>query len=113
MKIEGSLTDEIILKELAGRFARLRIRNEMTQAQLAEEAGVSMSTIQRLESGEVSIQLIALIRIMRALKLLESFDQVIDDQELSPIEQMDRKGKTRKRVRHQKKQSSTEWKWGE
>jgi DNA-binding XRE family transcriptional regulator len=51
MKISAQLTDEAVLHELGGRLAGLRIEHNLTQAALAEQAGVSKRTIERLESG--------------------------------------------------------------
>ncbi len=40
MKIERLLTDETILAELGSRLVQRRLEFELTQADLAEEAGV-------------------------------------------------------------------------
>ncbi len=47
MKIQSSLPDVAILHEIGGRLARRRIDAELTQAQLAEAAGVSKRTVER------------------------------------------------------------------
>ena len=49
MKIEPQLTDEAVLQELGGRLTQSRIGHNLTQAALAEQAGVSKRTIERLE----------------------------------------------------------------
>ena len=41
MKISAQLTDEAVLQQLGGRLAELRIEHNLTQAALAELAGVS------------------------------------------------------------------------
>ena len=51
MKIEGLLTDEAILAELAGRFVQRRLELQLTQEMLAEQAGVSKRTVERVEAG--------------------------------------------------------------
>jgi DNA-binding XRE family transcriptional regulator len=51
MKISSQLSDESLLKELGGRLAAARIVRNLTQAALAEQAGVSKRTVERLESG--------------------------------------------------------------
>jgi len=55
MKIAAQLTAESILEELGGRLASVRLGRNLTQAALAEEAGVSKRTVERLESGAVAI----------------------------------------------------------
>ena len=60
MKITKQATDAAVLTELGGRLTRLRLERNLTQAQLAEQAGVSKRTVQRLESGDVSPRLLDL-----------------------------------------------------
>ena len=40
MKIDGMLTDEAVLAELGSRIAQRRLELQLTQAMLAEQAGV-------------------------------------------------------------------------
>jgi DNA-binding XRE family transcriptional regulator len=51
MKITPQFTDEGILRELGARLAGVRLGHNLTQAALAEQAGVSKRTVERLESG--------------------------------------------------------------
>ena len=53
MKITKQATDEVILGELGGRLAKIRLDRNLTQAQLATQAGVSKRTVERLEAGAV------------------------------------------------------------
>lgn len=48
MKITAHLTDESVLGELGARLASARLRRNLTQAALAEQAGVSKRTVERL-----------------------------------------------------------------
>ena len=48
MKITKQATDEAVLSELGGRLAQVRLERNLTQAQLAEQAGVSKRTVERL-----------------------------------------------------------------
>ena len=50
----------------------------LTQAQVAARAGVSPNTLRRLESAEGGITLENLLRILRALGLLESLPRALD-----------------------------------
>lgn len=52
MKIAGQHPDEAILKELGGRLAGVRLGRNLTQAALAEQAGVSKRTVERMEAGD-------------------------------------------------------------
>jgi len=91
------LTDQAVLAELGGRLARHRLRRNLTQAELAHEAGVSLSTVSRLEAGE-STQLTNLIRVVRALGLLGNFDVFVPPPAPSPIELLEMQGRQRRRA---------------
>ncbi|HEY1716698.1 MAG TPA: helix-turn-helix transcriptional regulator, partial [Verrucomicrobiae bacterium] len=54
MKLTKQATDETVLAELGGRLTRIRLERNLTQLQLAKEAGVSKNTVQRLEAGAVA-----------------------------------------------------------
>ena len=51
------MSDETLLKELGQRIARLRLERNLSQAQLAEQAGISKRTLERLEAGAAATQL--------------------------------------------------------
>ena len=115
MKISRQLTDQAILRELGGRLAGARIERNLTQAVLAEQAGVAKRTLERLESGEVATQLSGFLRICRILGLLERFETLIPANVPGPIAQMKSQGKRRQRARGSKGNSeySKKWTWGD
>ncbi|NTW51977.1 MAG: helix-turn-helix domain-containing protein, partial [Chlorobiaceae bacterium] len=61
MKIEGLLTEEAILAELGRRFAQRRLELQLSQEMLAEQAGVSKRTVERVEAG-ATMQMSTMIR---------------------------------------------------
>lgn len=101
-----------ILEELGERLLRHRLNQNLTQKELADEAGVGLNTVYRLERGQ-STQLSNLIRILRALKLISNLDALVPETTFSPIEQAKLKKEERKRASHRRKKntSSTSWKW--
>ena len=115
MKITKQATDVAVLAELGGRLTRVRLEKNLTQAQLAEQAGVSKRTVQRLESGDVSPQLSGFIRVCRVLDLIERFDLLVPEPVASPVEQLKLGGKRRKRASAPKDQkpSTEKWQWGD
>lgn len=108
------LTDESVLKELGERLARRRLDVRLTQAGLAMQAGVSKRTVERLEAGG-SIQVVTLIRILRALDLLGGLDEWIPKAGPRPMDLLKMRGKVRQRVRESRKPVNTpeKWTWGE
>jgi len=114
MKIAKQATDGAVLSELGGRLAQVRLERNLTQAQLAEQAGVSKRTVERLESGSVATQLSGFIRVCRVLDLVEHFDLLVPEPVPSPIEQLKLRGRKRQRAsaRRKAKSSSKKWQWG-
>jgi transcriptional regulator with XRE-family HTH domain len=53
----------------------------LTQVQLADRAGVSPNTLRRLERGDGGITLENVLRILRALGVLESVPRALDPYE--------------------------------
>jgi transcriptional regulator with XRE-family HTH domain len=97
MHIKSELTDAAIAQILGGRIERYRIEAGLTQAELAEQAGIGKRTLERVEGGK-GAELVTLIRILRALKALEGFDRLLPELPPSPIEQLKLRGKQRQRV---------------
>ena len=115
MKITKQATDEAILSELGGRLGQVRLERNLTQAQLAEQAGVSKRTVERLESGSVATQLSGFIRVCRVLDVIERFDVLVPEPVPSPVEQLKLRGRKRQRASAGRvaKVSSKKWQWGD
>lgn len=115
MKISGQQSDDTILEEIGRRLAALRIALNLTQAQLAEKAGVSKRTVERLETGTSATQLTAFVRICRALDVIDSLNTVLPEAEPEPMVLLRRKGRPRQRVRSSQSSSAEQkpWSWGE
>jgi transcriptional regulator with XRE-family HTH domain len=111
MKIEPLLTDASILAELGERLASLRIQRNLTQAELADQAGVSKRTVERLEAGAVASQLSSFIRVCRVLGLVESLDQCIPSPSESPMTLLKLAGKKRKRASGKRLAPAKPGKW--
>ena len=118
VKITKQATDEAVLKELGGRLARVRLDRNLTQAELAEQAGVSKRTISRIESGSVATQLSSLVRVCRVLDIVERFDLIVTEPVPSPVEQLKLHGRKRQRAStasavQNTKASAKKWRWGD
>ncbi len=114
MDISKLLTDDAILTEIGKRIARYRIDSQVTQADLAEQAGVSKRTIERLEAG-ASVQFSTIIRILRVLDLTRGLDLMIPEPLSRPMELLKQKGKVRQRVSSSRRPNKDpkKWSWGD
>jgi len=92
--------DGHLLAELGGRLARIRLDKDLTQGEVAREAGVGVRTLQRLESGEAATQLSAFLRVCRVLGLTERLDLFIPVAAAtpSPMDQLKLEGRRRRRA---------------
>lgn len=116
MLITSQLSDEAILGEVGSRFAAARLARNLTQAALAEEAGVSKRTVERLESGEVAARLSGFVRVCRALGIVGRLDTLIPSPAASPIAQLKLSGRGRKRASGRRGRPATTpgtWTWGD
>jgi len=66
------------LRELADDVAVWRRLRGLTQAQLADRAGVSRDTVTRLERGDSGVSTENLMRILRGLGILSSLSAALD-----------------------------------
>ena len=99
--------------EIGSRLARLRLSRNVTQSMLAEDAGVGVRTLRRLEAGEPST-LDTFLRIALALDLGDAILGAIPTGEIRPIERVSRTGLERRRARPQPKEiRAATWTWGE
>lgn len=109
-----ALSDAKILADLGRRIARIRVERNLTQAQLATEAGLSMSTIVRLERGN-STQLTNLVRVLRVLDLLQNLNALVPEPLSSPLKLLEARDNVRRRASTSRKTPPppTPWTWGD
>lgn len=113
MRIDDKITDQTVLNEIGERIATLRLNRNLTQAELAEQSGVSKSTVERLEAGE-AVQTTSLIRLFRSLGILTRFETLIPEPVPSPVAQLKLHGRTRRRASPKRSgRVSPKWKWGD
>ena len=115
MKLENSQTDEAILHELAARLTRRRIALELTQAELAQQAGIGKRTLERIEAGGSS-QLGSWLRVLRALGLVDGLEQLIPAVHSRPMQLLRAEGKQRQRASSRRRETDEDgrpWTWGD
>jgi putative transcriptional regulator len=108
------MTDAAVLTELGGRLERVRLERNITQSALAREAGISRRTLVRLEQGEDQVGAATLLRVLRALDLLENVDQLVPESLPSPIERLRSQGRRRQRASGARRdgEDAAPWTWG-
>lgn len=96
-------SDNAVLNEFGKRIAGARLNNNWTQADLANKASVSKSTVEHIEKGQ-STQLLNMIKILRALGHLNQFISIVPELGPSPMELLaaSRKQQASKRKRASK-----------
>ncbi|MEE4295888.1 MAG: helix-turn-helix transcriptional regulator [Wenzhouxiangella sp.] len=112
MKITGLLADDAVLAELGNRVASRRLELQLTQAQVAEQAGIAKRTLERMEAGQTS-QLLTLIRVLRVLGCAAGLDSLVPEAGVRPMDLLERKGKLRQRASGKRSTRPTgkPWRW--
>ena len=105
-------THAAIAEELGERLKRARLNRDMTQAEVAERAGVTRLAVLNAEKGDVRLKV--LVAVLSALDLAGQLDLLLSNQDVSPIQLARLKGKERQRASGQRKtrvrdQGPLEW----
>lgn len=95
---------------LGHQLEQLRLSRNISQAQLADEAGVSLRTITRLVQGK-GTSLDTFIRVLGALGLLRELANLLPDPQVQPIDRVRNRAKHRRRVRKPTKPDPRPWSW--
>jgi transcriptional regulator with XRE-family HTH domain len=69
------LTEQEILQEIGKRLKKIRLQHNLTQKELSEEVGLSVTTISLIEQGK-STTVESLIRILMRLNRIKEFESV-------------------------------------
>ena len=77
------LSDAMILTKIGAQLKSLRLKQNITQQALAEEAGVSLSSIKKVEKGEIG-SFDSLLRVLRTLGKLDVLLPLVEEEQLSP-----------------------------
>jgi transcriptional regulator with XRE-family HTH domain len=112
MKITPQLTEDAVLAEIGARLAARRIDLALTQAAVAEQAGIAKRTLERMEAGHSS-QLSSLVRVLRVLDAMAGLDGLIPESGPRPMDLLKRGGKPRKRAsgKRARQPSAGPWRW--
>ncbi len=95
MNIENQ-SSSAIAQILGERLRHARLNQDLTQAQLAANSGVSRKSVLNAEKGQAQLEVF--ISIMAALGLTQHLNQFLPVPTISPVQLAKLKGKQRKRA---------------
>ena len=72
---------ERTLRQLGDDLGTWRKLRGMTQAQLADRAGIARNTLRNLERGEGGVSIANLLQVLRALGIVDNVSQALDPYE--------------------------------
>lgn len=109
------LSDTEITKRISEKLKELRLKQNITRQDVSISSGVSMSSIVRMEDGEIK-SFESFLRILRTLGRIDILRPLLDEEEISPNEYYklmhSAKAKQRKRASKSNtnnKQEESEW----
>ena len=93
----SQLTDDEILTKFGLRLRRYRLQENISQADLARQAGISLRTLGNIETGR-DVQMGTIIRVLRALGRLDALELFLPPAGISPMELIQAGGRERQRA---------------
>lgn len=105
-----AMSDNALEKHIGNYIKHNRLKQNRTQSNLANEAGISRSTLSLLERGK-STTLPTLIRVLRVLDLLHVMEVFNVQTRISPLKLAKLEQGKRQRASQQKgsKQNQSDW----
>ena len=96
------LADGEICRRIGKKIRNLRLRQNITQMSLAEQSQISVSSVKKIENGEIG-SFDSLMRVLRILGELDIFSPLLKEEDMSPNEYLEfveaNKKKQRKRAK--------------
>ena len=79
------LADATILNRIGSHLKKVRLRQNITQQSLADASGVSLSSLKKIEKGDIA-SFDSLLRVLRTLGKLDVLHPLVDEEQMSPSE---------------------------
>lgn len=79
------LSDAMISTKIGEHLKAIRLKQNITQQSLAEVAGVSLSSVKKIEKEEIG-SFDSLLRVLRMLGKLDVLFPLVEEEQLSPSE---------------------------
>lgn len=112
MKLDR-MSNAAILEMIGKRFLQARLNEGLEQLDLAEKAGVNVSTVQGLEQGKRSVGMLKVLAVLRALGKLHEIENFMPEAPIKSASLITARNKPRKRIGKTKVDNniSTGFKW--
>lgn len=89
-----------LIQLLGTRFKDYRMRSNMTQKEVAEQAGLSVNTVHKFENGLTpNLSISTFLLLMKAIGCINGLDSLMPELPESPY-LIDNKGRKAQRIRH-------------
>ena len=107
------MSNAAILEMIGKRFLQVRLNEGLEQQELADKAGVNVSTVQGLEGGKRSVGMLKVLAVLRALGKLHEIDNFMPEPPIKSASLITARSEPRKRVGKPKgdQKSSTGFEW--
>ena len=109
------LSDAEITRRISGKLKELRLKQNVSRQDVSVSSGVSMSSIVRMEDGEIK-SFESFLRILRTLGKIDVLLPLLEEEEISPNEyyKLVHSAKTKRRKRASRsntnmQQEESEW----
>lgn len=93
-----TLSDTQLSKRIGEKLKAIRLNRNITQQSLAEASSISLSSVKKVENGEIG-SFDTLLRILRTLGMLDSISTLFEEEQLSPSEYYQMVNKAKKQTR--------------
>lgn len=93
-----TLSDALLTKRIGEKIKAIRLKRNITQQSLADASSISLSSVKKVENGEIG-SFDTLLRILRTLGMLESISALFEEEQLSPSEYYEMINKAKKQTR--------------
>lgn len=91
-----TMSEEAIAQAIGSRLEALRVKKNINQETVAEEAGISRTTLRQLMAGKGT--LLNLISVLRVIGELDRLSSLVEEVRSSPIQMAKMAGKKRQRA---------------
>ena len=92
------LSDLQLGKRIGEKLKAIRLKRNITQQSLADASSISLSSLKKIENGEIGT-FDSLLRVLRTLGMLESIASLFEEEQMSTSEYYEIVNKAKKSTR--------------